>query len=343
MSKTFKISGIILFSVTGLQVMRIISSLTPLSDNLSGWIFSFMMQCLFLGLFPFLLYKATIKDGDFFKDVLVKTKINPISYPLAIVIGLLTYFINVGFSAFWGTFLTNIGFTYVSGGGTLFTSPEVLILEIITSCMLPAIFEEIVDRGLLIANLENVKSDTAKIIIVGLFFGACHQNAPQFGPTALAGVIIGYMAIKSGSILPGMIVHFMNNFLITISNYLSQKGLTPKIITQLENFVFLNGLTVLFALAVSGIALVFVLYFFEKINTKPENRKPKNEIEETIMAVYGIPCYDKNGMPIYYAKQNDTSLPLESKAKATDYVLLVVAFVSALAVTAFTFFWGLLR
>ena len=87
MSKTFKISGIILFSVTGLQVMRIISSLTPLSDNLSGWLFSFIMQCLFLGLFPFLLYKATIKDGDFFKDVLVKTKINPISYPLAIVIG----------------------------------------------------------------------------------------------------------------------------------------------------------------------------------------------------------------------------------------------------------------
>ena len=344
MSKTFKISGIILFTVTGLQVMRILSALLPLSDNISGWLFSFIMQCLFLGLFPYLLYKLTIKDGDFLKDIRVKKRINPLSYLLAIVIGLLTYFVNSGASTIWYVILNNLGFTYVRSGGTLFTSPEVLVLEIITSCMLPAIFEEITDRGLLLANLENVKSDTAKIIILGLFFGACHQNAPQLGPTALAGIVIGFMAVKSGSILPGMIVHFMNNFIITISNYCSQKGISLGILTQIENLIFMNGLSVVLSAAICGIILVCVLLIFEKINTKPEDRKPNRDIEETIMAVYGIPTYDKNGMPIYYTNtSNKDTLPLEAKAKPLDYVLLVVAFVSALAVTAFTFFWGLLR
>lgn len=343
MSKTFKISGIILFSVTGLQVMRILSSLLPLSDNIGGWLFSFMMQCLFLGLFPFLLYKATIKDGDFLKDIRVKAKVNPLSYLLAIVIGLLTYGVNSGVSTIWYLFMSSLGFTYVRSGGVLFTSPEVLVLEIITGCMLPAIFEEITDRGLLLENLEGVKNDTAKIIIVGLFFGACHQNAPQLGPTAIAGVIIGFMAVKSGSILPGMIVHFMNNFIITISGYFAQKGISLGIITQIENLMFMNGLTALFSGAACGLVLIFVLKLFMKINTNPEDKKNSNEIEQTLYNVYGIPSYDRNGMPIYYAKQNSTTLPLEVKTKPIDYVLLVVAFVSALAVSLFTFYWGLLR
>ncbi|MBO5773878.1 MAG: hypothetical protein J6R44_03500 [Clostridia bacterium] len=48
-------------------------------------------------------------------------------------------------------------------------------------------------------------------------------------------------------------------------------------------------------------------------------------------------------MPIYYDNGNSTNnLPL-SKPKLSDYTLLIVAFISALAVTIFTFYWGLLR
>lgn len=341
MSKTFKLSGIMLFSVMGLQVMRILSSLLPLSDNISGWLFSFIMQCLFLGLFPYLLYKATIKDGDFLKDIRVKAKVHPLSYLLAIVIGFLTYGVNSGASTIWYLVLSSLGFTYVRGGGVLFTSPEVIVLEIITSCMLPAIFEEITDRGILLACLDDVKNDTLKIIAVGLFFGACHQNAPQLGPTALAGVIIGFMAVKSGSILPGMIVHFMNNFIITISGYFSQKGIVVPIFSKIEELLFMNGLTTLLAGAVCGVVLIFVLRFFAILNEKPENRKLKTNVEDTIASVYGI---GYNGARSSYQTNATPPSPLSvTKAKRSDYLLLVLAFLSAFAVTVFTFFWGLLR
>ena len=343
MSKTFKLSGIILFSVTGLQIMRIIASLLPLSDNVSGWLFSFIMQGLFLGLLPFLLYKATIKDGDFLKDVRIKTKTHPLSYLIAIPVGICTYGVNVGISYVWYALMTTFGFTYVTGGGTLFTSPEVLVLEVITGCLLPAIFEEITDRGILLATLEDVKSDVVKVICLGLFFGACHQNAPQLGPTALAGVIIGFMAVKGGSIIPGMIVHFMNNFFITMGSYFDQKGISLGIFSTIENFIYSNVLTLVLASAVSGVLLVLLLNSYMKINKKAGFSEPKNDIEETIFHVYGIPSYDKNGMPIYYANGDKAKqLPL-SKPKLSDYTLLIVAFVSALAVTAFTFFGGLLR
>lgn len=323
MSKTFKLSFIILFSVTGLQVMRILSSLLPLSDNILGWGFSFMMQCLFLGLFPYLIYKATIKEGCFVRDVKIKAKVNPLSYLIAVLIGLLTYGVNIGASSIWYVILNALGFTYTRGGGVLFTSPEVLILEIITSCMLPAIFEEITDRGILLASLDDVKSDTIKIIVLGLFFGACHQNAPQLGPTALAGVIIGFMAVKSGSILPGMIVHFINNFIITIGSYVDQKGINLGLLTQIEDALYSSGLILLVS-AGCGILLVFTLYLFQKINAK-YIVKDDEQINNTLYEVYGFGASPKK------------------KAGALDYSLLVIAFISALLVTGFTFYWGLMR
>lgn len=345
MSRTFKFSAIILFSVVGLQLSRVISGLLPLSDNLSGWLFSFIMQCGFLGLFPFLLYKALFKkEGNFLKDVRIKAKISPWSYPMAFVIGLLTYGVNVGASSISFIFLNLFGYTYTRGTGVLYTSPEIIVLEVITSCLLPAIFEEITDRGILLGALEEVKSDTAKIIALGLFFGACHQNVPQFGPTALAGIIIGFMAVKSGSIVPGMIVHFMNNFIITISGYLAQKGITLGIISAIDNFLFGNGIMAIGSSAVCGIALVFLLREFMRINQKYQNKDTKNKSLDTDIAeVYGTHYCNTEGLPLYYTLPKSSPENSQVKTKKSDYALLILAFISALTVTIFTFIWGLFR
>lgn len=344
MSKTFKLSGIMLFSVLGLQISRILFGMLPLSDNISGWLFSFIMQCGFLGIFPYLLYKASFKkEGDFLKDVRIKSKIHPLSYLIAILIGFLTYGVNVGASTVWYVLLSSLGFTYVRGAGTLFTSPEVLVFEIITSCVLPAIFEEITDRGLLLATLDDVKSDTAKVIALGLFFGACHQNMPQLGPTAIAGVIIGFMAVKSGSILPGMIVHFMNNFIVTLGAYFAQKRITIPVLGAIEEFIYSNGLLSIGFGALCGIAVVFLLRAFMNINAKYQNKDTKSKVEDTISEIYGIHYnHNASGLPLYYSttqKEDKTIV----KTKKSDYLLLVVAFLSAMAVTVFTYIWGLLR
>ncbi len=340
MSKTFKLGGIMLFSVIGLQLSRILFGLLPLSDNVGGWLFSFIMQCLFLGLFPFLLYKAFIKNGEFLVDVKIKKRIHPLSYPIAVVAGVLTYCVNVGASAIWYVALNLLGYTYTTGGGTLFTSPEVLIFEIVTSCMLPAIFEEITDRGILLATLDGVKNDNLKIVAVGLFFGACHQNIPQLGPTALAGVIIGFMAIKSGSILPGMIVHFMNNFLITIGSYISQKDIELGILTAIDNFLFGNTLIALGVAALNGIALVFLLREFMRLNAKHNEKDTNNQITDSVTEIFGSNYLNAEGLPLYYRNRGKE---VKVKPALKDYSLLILAFISAMAVTVFTFIWGLLR
>ncbi len=226
MTKTTKLSIIFISSIFSLLVARILFSFINLSDNLLSWTFSFVYQVICLGVIPIVMYRLMIsKDTKtMFADTRISAKLHPHSWIIAVALGFLVFFLNTLVSSIWYTFMQSMGYTYTSGVGTIYSSPEVLILEIIMTCMLPALFEEFVDRGVLLGALDNLKSDRLKIAIVTIFFGLVHQNIAQFIPTMLGGVVMAYLAVKGRSILPGVIIHFMNNFFVTLISYNSQMG-----------------------------------------------------------------------------------------------------------------------
>ncbi len=351
MNKTFKMSGIFLFTVVSLQVVRIVFGFIDLGDNITNWLFSVIFQGLFMGLFPYLMYKRFVANDNaqYRKDFRVNAKLPAAAYGLAIAIGLLNYVINMGTSSLWYILMNLAGFTYTSGTGTLYTSPEVLVMEIITTALMPAIFEELTDRGLLLGALEDVKSDKLKVFIVGLFFGACHQNAPQFGPTMVAGMIMGYLCVKSRSIFPGAIVHFLNNFLIVMGEYLSQRGGSLGAIYEAINgFFYQSWIVLIVAVAVAIWLIVLCMRKFKRVIVDARNRfepcieDARGGIDAVnsgdIYSIYGYPAGVRAGK-----KGGKVALTVSAKAKARDYVFLVLAFLSAFAVTAMTFVWGLLR
>ena len=57
-----------------------------------------------------------------------------------------------------------------------------------------------------------------------LIFGLAHGNFDQFAYAFLSGVIFGLMAVRYDSIIPGMVLHLINNFFVTVITY--QKQLT---------------------------------------------------------------------------------------------------------------------
>ena len=355
MSKTFKLGGIMLTSIVGLQVIRLLFSYLNLSDNLSSWLFSTTIQCVCLGVVPYVLYRTWIagSNADFVRDVRLNKHISPVSYLLAIAVGLLGYVVNIGASTVSYTALQLLGYTYAVGGGTIYSGPEVLILEIVTGAMFPAFFEEITNRGVLLAALDNEKSDRVKIIFMGVFFGVFHQNVPQFFPTMIIGVIIAYMAVKSQSILPGMIVHFINNFVITLSSYGSQTG-SPT-----------NVIVLALSVAVAVWLIIICLRRFAAINVRyREERDPAERRESGIAEpsdedvrarigyIYGYPAYNAD-YDAAVEKPNSVRGVLraaeagandgKNKVSLKDHILLITAFVSATIVTIFTYIWGILR
>lgn len=382
MSKTFKKGTIFLITVANLLIFRMVFSVINLSDNLLNWLFSLAFQVIAMGVIPYLLYRFMIAKefGVYAKDMRISRKIHPLSFLIAIAVGILVYVINTAVSSVWYVFLNSVGYTYVSSAGTIYSSPEVLVFEILTSAMLPAIFEELTDRGLLLSVLDGTKmSDAPKIIIVGLFFGALHQNVAQFGPTIFGGIILAYLAVKGGSLFPAMIVHFLNNFIITMYDYSSQtggnfaKGYDAFYAGYSQNYFLTVGV---WALAI--LLLVLCLRAFSKINLRyrevhepeaverekfllrsvkhakaPAPPKPQTELPSD----NGYRLANDDFYRVYVARHLEADKAPETKITAPqtavitkketarwwDFGTIVVAAILALTSTVFTFIWGILR
>ena len=94
-----------------------------------------------------------------------------------------------------------------------------LFLQFVVLCVLPAITEELFFRGALQGLLRPCGSATA-IFGPALLFALLHLDPIQ-GLTALVcAVFLGWLAERSGSILPGMLLHFVNNCIAFFNLYL---------------------------------------------------------------------------------------------------------------------------
>ena len=96
--------------------------------------------------------------------------------------------------------------------------PE-LFMYYLALCVMPAVAEELLFRGAF-QGLMRPCGSAAAIFAPALLFGVLHLDLAQ-GLTAFAcGVFLGWLAERSGSILPGMLLHLVNNALAFLTIYL---------------------------------------------------------------------------------------------------------------------------
>ncbi|MBZ5498740.1 MAG: ABC transporter permease subunit [Acidobacteriia bacterium] len=88
--------------------------------------------------------------------------------------------------------------------------------------ILPAICEEIAFRGTLLYGLRRKFRPVALALAVGLIFGLFHVALFRILPTAFLGVILTAIALLTGSIFPGMLMHAGNN---ALSLWLAESGI----------------------------------------------------------------------------------------------------------------------
>lgn len=94
-----------------------------------------------------------------------------------------------------------------------------LLMQFLALCVMPAIAEELLFRGAF-QGLMRPCGSAAAIFAPALLFGVLHLDLAQ-GLTAFAcGVFLGWLAERSGSILPGMLLHLVNNTLAFLTIYL---------------------------------------------------------------------------------------------------------------------------
>lgn len=77
--------------------------------------------------------------------------------------------------------------------------------------LVPAVFEEIMFRGYIQRALEKSWGIKAAIIVSGFMFGAYHLQPGNLLPLSFLGMIFAYITYISNSLIPAMVLHFINN------------------------------------------------------------------------------------------------------------------------------------
>ena len=96
-----------------------------------------------------------------------------------------------------------------------------LFIRYFSLCVVPAVLEEIYFRGALQGIMRPSGSSVA-IFAPALLFALLHLDLAQSITALVCGIFLGWLVERSGSILPGMLLHFINNTLAFLSLYLRQ-------------------------------------------------------------------------------------------------------------------------
>ena len=102
------------------------------------------------------------------------------------------------------------------GLGMEFASLTFIISFVIVSIS-PAICEEAVFRGVVMHSFDNGKNKWIAIVVTGLIFGAFHGNIWRFVPTALLGIMLGYIIYETDNMIYGALFHAINNAMPLLS------------------------------------------------------------------------------------------------------------------------------
>ena len=127
----------------------------------------------------------------------------------------------------------------------------------ISAVFLAAFCEELLFRGFLQTSLENTFDITKAIMLTALIFAIVHFNPWWTIQLILFGIFLGVVAWKTNSIIPSIIIHFMNNAIALIFNNLNE--------SQLEWYLTKNHVSpfvIIFALiaGVFGFKKLYTIY-----------------------------------------------------------------------------------
>ena len=109
--------------------------------------------------------------------------------------------------------------------------------------IVPAVIEEFAFRGIVLGALRKYVSDGMAILVSAALFGLVHGNLQQIPFAFGVGLILAYATVYTGSLIPGMIIHFLNNSFTVILSF-ATAGLSPQVYSLIYWLYFLTLLLI---------------------------------------------------------------------------------------------------
>ncbi len=91
------------------------------------------------------------------------------------------------------------------------TGDGMVLMALINIALVPAVCEEVMFRGYVQRAFEKSWGIWPAIVISGLVFGLFHLQATHLLPLATLGILLALVTWLSGSLIPAIVAHFINN------------------------------------------------------------------------------------------------------------------------------------
>lgn len=204
------------------------------------------------------LFKLNLNDALQIKPVKEKGLFVPLMFLGLGVCG----FVNV-MSSIAAYILQNLGITYEANIHRDNPSGFIgVFLVILSTAITPAVVEEFAMRGVLLTQLKKFGEGFA-VFVTAVVFGLMHGNFEQIPFAFLLGLYLGFITVKTESILPAVLLHFINNLFSVITGYLSDN-----LSTKAEQLMFPAYFLVLIAFGFIGILMLKEKNIFKFENTE---------------------------------------------------------------------------
>ncbi|MCC8022304.1 MAG: CPBP family intramembrane metalloprotease [Clostridiales bacterium] len=108
------------------------------------------------------------------------------------------------------TILSGMGFDVSSGSSMTPTNWFTSILLVAAIAVVPAICEEFTMRGIMMQSMLR-HGKVFAIVASSIVFGLLHRSAVQAPFAFMVGLVLAFICVQTGSLLPGILIHFLNN------------------------------------------------------------------------------------------------------------------------------------
>ena len=149
-----------------------------------------------------------------------------------------------------------------------------VILFYASVALLPALVEEFAFRGVILKIMRK-HSDSLAVVVSGVMFGLMHGNFTQIPFALVVGLILAYITVKTNTLIPAMIIHFLNNSLAVTMTLLTSNENISDTIVEYINIVLMIAIAILGIISFSIIATKHKGFFKLYGANKPVSFKEK--------------------------------------------------------------------
>ena len=281
-------------SLVGMLIFSVASAMVPEGN----------LQIYLSYLFPQIAYiVATVvyvkaRKVAFFGNEIFSYRVNPLGIllTLPILVGVFCQDLIIAQAFSWLVELTGVTPSIVMP--TMNNAGEI-ILAIVFLCVLPAIGEEILYRGVFLHSMKNYGA-TFAVVTSGIIFALTHFNVAQLVHQCILGIVLSYMTLVSGRLIYAIALHFVNNVVAII---------LPILIPAYNNLAVANTTNALIMLVMMVVGIIILypsLYGFTKTAGRREFSKKDCNF---------FMLFSKNARALWYNNMNELEEDVALTAK----------------------------